>query len=57
MVDTDDTRRVTDDRRRTTPRVWHKLPTDEPIKTNKTALEKAHLKGTTLRCAPDANPD
>ena len=31
MVDTDDTRRTTDDGRRTTPRVWHKLPTDELI--------------------------
>ena len=30
MVDTDDTRRTTDDGRRTTPRVWHKLPTGEP---------------------------
>ena len=29
MVDTDDTQRTTDDRRRTTPRVWHKLPTGE----------------------------
>ena len=29
MVDTDDTRRTTDDGRRTTPRVWHKLPTGE----------------------------
>ena len=33
MVDTDDTRRTTDDGRRTTPRVWHKLPTGE-IKIN-----------------------
>ena len=34
MVDTDDTRRTTDedDERRTTPRVWHKLPTGELIK-------------------------
>ena len=31
MVDTDDTRRTTDDGRRTTPRVWHKLPTGELI--------------------------
>ena len=29
MVDTDDTRRTTDNGRRTTPRVWHKLPTGE----------------------------
>ena len=29
MVDTDDTRRTTDDGRRTTPGVWHKLPTGE----------------------------
>ena len=29
MVDTDDTRRTTDDERRTTPWVWHKLPTGE----------------------------
>ena len=29
MVDTDDTRRTTEDGRRTTPRVWHKLPTGE----------------------------
>ena len=29
MVATDDTRLTTDDRRRTTPRVWHKLPTGE----------------------------
>ena len=31
MVDTDDTRRTTYDGRRTTPRVWHKLPTGELI--------------------------
>ena len=29
MVDTDDTRRTMNDGRRTTPRVWHKLPTGE----------------------------
>ena len=29
MVDTDDTRRTTDDGRQTTPWVWHKLPTGE----------------------------
>ena len=29
MVDTDDTRRTTNDGRRTTPWVWHKLPTGE----------------------------
>ena len=29
MVDTDDTRRTTDDGRRTTSRVWYKLPTGE----------------------------
>ena len=29
MVDTDDTRRTTDAGRRTTPWVWHKLPTGE----------------------------
>ena len=29
MVDTDDTRRTTDDGQRTTPGVWHKLPTSE----------------------------
>ena len=33
MVDTDDTRRTMDDVRRTTPGVWHKLPTGELIKT------------------------
>ena len=32
MVDTDDTRRTTDDERRTTPWVWHKLPTGELMK-------------------------
>ena len=31
MVDTDDTRRTTNDGRRTTPWVWHKLPTGELI--------------------------
>ena len=34
MVDTDDTRRTIHDGRRTTPRVWHKLPTGELIKNN-----------------------
>ena len=29
MVDTDDKRRTMDDGRRTTPWVWHKLPTGE----------------------------
>ena len=29
MVDTDDTRRMTYNGRRTTPWVWHKLPTGE----------------------------
>ena len=29
MVDTDDTRRTMDAGRRTTPRIWHKLPTGE----------------------------
>ena len=29
MVDTDDTRGTTNYRHRTTPRVWHKLPTGE----------------------------
>ena len=29
MVDTDDTRRTIHDGRRTTPGVWHKLPTGE----------------------------
>ena len=29
MVDTDDIRRTTTDRRQTTPQVWHKLPTGE----------------------------
>ena len=29
MVDTDDTRRTMDNRRRTTSGVWHKLPTGE----------------------------
>ena len=29
MVDTDDTRRTTYDGRRTSPQVWHKLPTGE----------------------------
>ena len=29
MVDTDDTRRMTNDGRQTTPWVWHKLPTGE----------------------------
>ena len=32
MVDTDDTRRTIHDGRRTTPGVWHKLPTGELIK-------------------------
>ena len=32
MVDTDDTQRTTNDRRRTTPQVWHKLPTGELTK-------------------------
>ena len=40
MVDTDDTRRTTDDRRRTTPWVWHKLPTGEVIKTREGFLRK-----------------
>ena len=31
MVDTDDKRRTTDDRRQTMPGVWHKLPTGELI--------------------------
>ena len=31
MVDTDDTRRTTNDGQRTTPRVWYKLPTGELI--------------------------
>ena len=35
MVDIDDIRRTTDDRRRTTPWVWHKLPTVELKKINK----------------------
>ena len=34
MVDTDDTRRTTYDGRRTTPWVWHKLPTGELKITN-----------------------
>ena len=34
MVDTDDTRRTTNDGRRTMPRVWHKLPTGELKTTN-----------------------
>ena len=38
MVDTDDTRRTIDDGRRTTPRVWHKLPTGE-LKTTKPILK------------------
>ena len=42
MVDTDDTRRTTDDRRRTTPWVWHKLPTGELIKTTQFMFRK-HL--------------
>ena len=29
MVDTDNTRRTIDDRRRATPGVWHKLPTGD----------------------------
>ena len=33
MVDTDDTPRTIHDGRRTTPRVWHKLPTGE-LKSN-----------------------
>ena len=32
MVDTDDTRQMMDDARRTIPGVWHKLPTGELIK-------------------------
>ena len=35
MVDTDDSRRMTDDERRTMPRVWHKLPTGELKSTKK----------------------
>ena len=43
MVDTDDTRRTTDDEhgRRTTPRVWHKLPTGELKMVKKTVLSFA----------------
>ena len=41
MVDTDDTRRTTDDGRQTTPRVWHKLPTGELKMVKKTVLSFA----------------
>ena len=39
MVDTDDTRRTPDAGRRTTPWVWHKLPTGE-LKIKKKTLHK-----------------
>ena len=39
MVDTDDTRRTMDDGRRTTPGVWHKLPTGELKTLSKLDLE------------------
>ena len=42
MVDTDDTRRTTDDGRRTTPRVWHKLPTGE-LKRKQALIEWKNL--------------
>ena len=42
MVDTDDTRRTTDDGRRTTPWVWHKLPTGE--------LKNAQIENIKLAC-------
>ena len=39
MMDTDDTRRTTNDGRRTTTRVWHKLPTGELKMISKLDLE------------------
>ena len=45
MVDTDDTRRTTDAGRRTTPWVWHKLPTGELTRPTGLMLtcERIHL--------------
>ena len=40
MVDTDDTRRTMDDVRRTTPGVWHKLPTGELKKQTHTSKKE-----------------
>ena len=66
MVDTDDTRRTTYDGRRTTPRVWHKLPTGElkkftgvtHVKYENSCLIQLQLLGrnnfeTILTCDPD----
>ena len=46
MVDTDDTRQTTTDRRRTTPQVWHKLPTGELKAKNLSNEFKAVNSGT-----------
>ena len=43
MVDTDDTRRTIHDGRRTTPRVWHKLPTSELKTRTRTRLLPQNL--------------
>ena len=43
MVDTDDTR-TTDDGRRTTPRVWHKLPTGELKTSENGTLRHGYLR-------------
>ena len=42
MVDTDDTRRTIHDGRRTTPRVWHKLPTGELKKHQILSIQQGH---------------
>ena len=49
MVDTDDTRRTTDDGRRTTPWVWHKLPTGE-LKTAERNSPSSEIAGGGRHC-------
>ena len=57
MVDTDDTRRTSDDGRRTTPRVWHKLPTGE-LKSDVIIHVKSCLFGLRItRASPDMIDD
>ena len=48
MVDTDDTRRTTDNGRRTTPWVWHKLPTGE-LKNRSSVCLTAKANGIKLK--------
>ena len=49
MVDTDNTQHTTDDDRRTSPRVWHKLPTGELRKSvNIEKLEKGFSEKTII---------